>query len=139
MKHVLSFTTILLLLIVSCTPFPPDTEEDMQTMALKLTTLTKMVEAGVRYDNMTLDRGERPLLICATAEDEKLFHWLDDSYHMRVDIIAGHAVLLVCTKDKKKGLYEDTNCVEGPDVNLRRQENKCEFTLTIADIKKSCE
>jgi hypothetical protein len=139
MKHIVSFTIILLLTTVSCTPFISPTEEDMQTMSLKLVSLTKMVEAGIRYENMNLERGERPLLICATAEDEKLFHWLDDSYYIRADIKAGHAVVLVCTKDGKKGLYEDTNCVEGPDVDLRKYDNKCEFTLTESFIKKNCD
>ena len=140
-KQSVKLTIVVLttgIIIASCTPFISREDESMQTLGTKVTHLTKMIEAAVRYDGATLSEGEERLIEVATSHQPGFLRYFDE-YVVKVDIIADHAIVLVCTKDGKRGLYEDTACEAGPDISLWKSRRECEFTLSSPRVIEMCE
>jgi len=104
--------------------------EVMLTRASQLAKLSTAVESTVRYKNPPADLDEQGLLKFATRHDPQLLDNFAD-YKVRVLVAERHSVVLVCTKDGKRGLLEDAACTAAFDQHLWKDSSKpCEFTLT---------
>lgn len=138
-----SYTLIVFILgfflVSGCQIFVNREREEMQMIGPKLNSLSMKVEYKVYMDGASLDGGERKLLEESTGND--LLKWFDQNdYLVKANIIDQHAILLVCTSDGKRGLYEDTNCKTGPDIELwKSKENPCEFTIDKSYIQQYCQ
>lgn len=110
-------------------------EEEMYRLASALTKLSAAVEATVRYEEPPPGTGEQELLRLATQHDPSLLRPFEN-YFVRAVSQGRHAVILLCTKDKTRGLIEDAGCSAKLDAHLW-QENlpqACEFTTKINEI-----
>ena len=128
-------------LVSGCQMFVNREREKMQMIGPNLINLTKKVEVKVLLEDATLDKGERKLLEESTRNKPSLLEWFDENdYLVKANIIDQHAILLVCTSDGKRGLYEDTDCKTGPDKQLwKSKESSCEFTIDKSYIQQYCQ
>ncbi len=140
-----SYTLIVFILgfflVSGCQMFVNREREKMQMIGPNLINLTKKVEVKVLLEDATLDKGERKLLEESTRNKPSLLEWFDENdYLVKANIIDQHAILLVCTSDGKRGLYEDTDCKTGPDKQLwKSKESSCEFTIDKSYIQQYCQ
>lgn len=128
----------LFLLCSGCTGVGnPHTEEALPD----LKNLTRLVEAAVVYEGASLKNGDRALLEIASINEPSHLENLDRFYHIRPAIIKGHAIILLCTKDKKTALFETQAC---SDQKPKRYYDvypplPCAFTYTAEDVGSLCD
>lgn len=110
-------------------------EEEMYRLASALTKLSAAVEATVRYENPLPGIGEQELLRLATQHDPSLLKPFEN-YSVRAMSQNRHAIVLLCTKDKTRGLIEDAGCSAKLDQHLwqAEQPKSCEFTVRIDEV-----
>jgi len=110
-------------------------DEEMYRLASALTKLSAAVEATVRYENPPAGISEEELLRLATQHDPVLLKPFE-SYFVRVLSRDRHAIVLVCTKDKVRGLLEDAGCSARLDVHLWQAQppKSCNFTVKVEDV-----
>lgn len=73
------------------------------------------------------------LLTLATEEDPDLLEpFRHDLLKLNRDF--GHAVILVCTSDGKKGLLEDAGCTAEIERHLWKQDVACQFTISASKV-----
>ena len=110
-------------------------DEEMYRLASALTKLSAAAEATVRYENPPAGIGEEELLRLATQHDPVLLKPFE-SYFVRVLSQDRHAIVLVCTKDKDRGLIEDAGCSARLDVHLWQAQppKPCSFTVKVEDV-----
>ena len=118
--------------MVGCSLCPPVNVEKMLELGSALTKLSTAVESTVRYKNPPAGISDEDLLVMASQQDPELLRPFDE-YKLRVLSQDKHAIVLVCTKDGKKGLMEDAGCSGKLDRHLWEEElvMPCEFTLSI--------
>lgn len=119
---------VVLFLASGCErPAQPDAAR-MGPLASALTKLSGAVEATVRYESPPADAADEALLKLATAADPGLTTPFE-GYILRARQEAGHAVLLLCERDR--ALLEDLGCT-GPLETAHWQsavKAACAFTL----------
>lgn len=107
-------------------------EEEMYRLASALTKLSAAVEATVRYEEPPPGTGEQELLRLATQHDPSLLRPFEN-YFVRAVSRDRHAIVLLCTKDKTRGLIEDAGCSAKLDAHLWQANppKACEFTIKV--------
>ncbi len=107
-------------------------EEEMYRLASALTKLSAAVEATVRYEDPQPGIGEQELLRLATQHDPALLRPFEN-YTVRAMSQDRHAIVLLCTKDKTRGLIEDAGCSAKLDAHLWQANppKACEFTVKV--------
>ena len=106
----------------------------MYKLASSLTKLAAAVESTVRYKKPPAGISDKDLLKLATKHDPKLFEPFKN-YTVKVSQKNKHALVLVCTKNGKRGLLEDAGCSDAMDKHLWESTSSCKFSL---DIDKVC-
>ncbi len=110
-------------------------EKEMYSLASSLTKLAKSVESTVRYKKPPKGISDQELLKLATKHDPKLLDPFGN-YTLKVFSQDRHGIVLVCTKDGKKGLLEDAGCSAKMDKHLWQSSASCKFTLKVGDVCK---
>lgn len=105
----------------------PD-KKTMYKLGSSLTKLASAVESTVRYKKPPAGISDKDLLKLATKHDPKLLEPFSN-YTVKVSQKNRHAVVLVCTKDGKRGLLEDAGCSGEMDKHLWESSSGCKFTL----------
>ena len=110
-------------------------DEEMYHLASALTKLSAAAEATVRYESPPAGIDEEELLRLATQHDPALLKSFE-SYFVRVLSRDRHAIVLVCTKDKARGLIEDAGCSARLDMHLWQAQppKSCNFTIKVEDV-----
>lgn len=106
----------------------------MYKLASSLTKLAAAVESTVRYKKPPAGISDKDLLKLATKHDPKLLEPFKE-YTVKVSQKNKHALVLVCTKDGKRGLLEDAGCSSAMDKHLWESKSSCKFSL---DADKVC-
>ena len=135
MKHARPILLVLVFLAFGCCAAQAQSESEMQQLASDLTQLSPAVEAAVHYDPSTADLSDDELLKNATRTNpEKLAPFV--GYTLVVDRQAGHAAVLVCTKDGRKALLEDAGCTFRLEAHHWRAtpELPCKPTLNLKEV-----
>lgn len=125
----------VLISLSGCGHFALSPSEKMLPTGSALTKLSAAVESAVRYKNPPPNLNDEELLAFATKHDPSLLTPFS-SYRLRVLRQDAHAVILVCTKDGNKALFEDAGCTGPMDKNLWELSPAlpCEFTLKVQDV-----
>ncbi|QTA83682.1 Uncharacterized protein dnl_60960 [Desulfonema limicola] len=110
-------------------------EKTMYTLSSSLTKLSAAVESTVRYKKPPAGINDQDLLNLAVKHDPKLLEPFKE-YKLRVLQKNKHAVVLVCSKDGKKGLLEDAGCSAAMDKHLWQSSSSCKFTLDPDEVCK---
>lgn len=133
MRNLIYWTVTLAILSfnIGCTHSIASDSEKMLKLAAALTKLSSAVESTVNSDNPPFGISDSDLLTLATKHDPRILEPFAD-YTVRVLSQDHHAILLVCTKDRKRGLLEDAGCSSKFDMHLWKEQpaNECEFTLS---------
>lgn len=128
------FLVVMLVTEASCGPRP----KKMEVLGDELRRLTAAVQGEVSADPAgTAGLSDGELLARAAADDPALLKPFDD-YSLRTTREGDYVSVLVCTKDGKRGLLEDTNCTVTLDRPLWRDspEAACAPTVRLADVCK---
>ena len=131
MRAKIVFLALALIFTAGCRVSGAD-EEEMDRLASALTKLSAAVEASVGYENTPTGIGEKELLRLATQHDPALLKPFEN-YTVRVLSRDRHAIVLVCTKEKRQGLLEDAGCSAKLDAHLWQADppRACEFTVKV--------
>ena len=129
------FVTLLIiysLAITGCADRRSHEAQTIRPMASSLTKLSSEVEALIRYGNPPENATEDALFAIATKNDKGFIDAFGD-YKLRLHAQNKHAIILLCTKDGKRGLLEDLGCTGTLDRNLWEEdaEKPCAFSLSI--------
>lgn len=100
----------------------------MSKLASSLTKLASAVESTVRYKKPPKGISDAELLKLATKHDPKILAPFKN-YVVKVLNQNRHGVVLVCSKDGKRGLLEDAGCSRAMDKQLWKGSASCKFTL----------
>lgn len=93
-------------------------DTDYPELAARLMQITRAVEAEVRYgDAASAELVDEALLQKALAEKPG---WRQpfEGHALIARVLDGHAVVLVCSADKQRGLLEDSGCTPAFDNYL---------------------
>ncbi len=123
---------VLVIGIAGCGKKDKVSEKEMYSLASSLTKLAKTVESTVRYKKPPKGISDQELLKLATKHDPKILEPFA-AYTVKVSQQNRHGIVLVCTKDGKKGLLEDAGCSAEMDKHLWKSSSSCKFTLK-ADV-----
>jgi hypothetical protein len=107
----------------------------MYELGSALTMLSAAVEAEVRYGDLPADISDEELIRRATKHDPGLVAPFS-GYALRVARENRHAVVLVCTKDRRAALLEDAGCSAAMDRHLwdSAPATPCEFTVRVGEV-----
>ena len=130
-------TTALLLCLACCAGCSLlSTQPERGTLAAKMMNLSAAVDIYFsELPNPPADMEAEELLELATEHDEDLLADEFDQYRLKVAYQAGHAVLLLCTKDGSRALLEDAGCSARLDRKAFRKDLICTFALK---VNKDC-
>jgi hypothetical protein len=92
-------------------------ESTMLPLAAALTKLSRAVDAAVRYDSGAAALPEQELLKSSTAHDPSLLEPFAE-YAVGLSVRTPDSSVLVCTKDRSRGLLEDAGCTAPLDRHL---------------------
>lgn len=128
-------TMSLICLNMGCAHCIANDSESMFKLASALTKLSSAVESTVNLDNPPPGISDSELLVISTKHDPRLLEPFND-YYLRVLSQEQHSIVLVCTKDRKRGLLEDAGCSSKLDMHLWRDQpgNNCDFTLSPSSV-----
>lgn len=104
--------------------------------------LTRQAEVAVAFEGATLESGERQFLEKVSAKEPSHLRYLDSKgYKTRVAIMNGHAVLLLCTPDGKRALFETIACAHKKPKRHKDASipMACEFTYSQDEIAELCD
>lgn len=130
--------SLLSILLVSCCSKcakQDSTEEAMFIKASALTKLSTAVEATINIDKPDESVSDQEILKISTEDDPLLLEPFKNDV-IKINRDFGHAVILVCSNDGKKGLLEDAGCTGKMDVYLWNITNACEFTISSLSLCK---
>ena len=110
--------------------------EEMLTKASALTKVARAVASAVQFKDAPASLSEEELLRFATRHDAEMLEPFRD-YAVRARRIGMASSVLMCTKDRRTGLIEDSGCSARSDVHLweRTPAVPCRFQL---DLDKVC-
>lgn len=110
-------------------------ESTLNELGPKLLTLTESVESEVHDGDAPDGLTDDELIQRATAHDPGLVAPFR-GYAVRVAREDGHALLLVCTKDRKRALLEDAGCTYYLEKRAWKDSppRRCEFSLRVPDV-----
>ena len=117
----------------------PVDRDDMYKLATSTMYLTGNVEELYRTSAVPGDADNETILSMATEKDENLRQDFID-YKVLFKPELGHAVVLVCTKDGRQALIEESGCSLGPD-KLHWEAAApvpCAFTIDERYMEKNC-
>jgi len=113
----------------------PQQYEEIPSMLNVLTTKAQIaVEDGVFNAG-----GEQAVIEFIRTKNSNVLSWFTErNYELKIGVIAGTAVVLVC--DQNKPIYEDTYCKPGaPDKNhINSSLQSCEITMSEIEIAEIC-
>ncbi|QTA86113.1 hypothetical protein [Desulfonema magnum] len=136
MKKILVVVLALMLAVsIGCGKKDKPDKKVMNKLASSLTKLASAVESTVRYKKPPKGISDQELLKLATKHDPRLLEPFKE-YTVKVSQKNRHAIVLVCTKDGKRGLLEDAGCSGPMDKHLWETSSSCKFTLTVDDVCK---
>ncbi len=126
---------ILPFVLGACVHWGISEDEQMLRLGSALTKLSAAVENSVRYKNPPPDLSDAELLALATQHDPALLDPFRD-YAVRVLRQDRHAIVLVCTQDRQRGLLEDAGCTGKLDKQSWKENppQPCEFGLAIPTV-----
>lgn len=128
---------LVALLMSGCRAFaePHIDEATMFPLAAALTKLSRAVDATVRYDTKAQSLPEGELLRSSTAHDPGLLEPFAE-YSVGVRVAAPDSSVLICTKDRTRGLLEDAGCSPAMDQHLwqSREPLACRPVLDLAAV-----
>ena len=134
MKKIFFLAMIMSSLSISgCADYHSNDEgKAIRPLASALTKLSSEVESVVRYEDPPANATDDDLLKLATKNDPGFLDTFS-GYKLRVLSQERHAILLLCTEDRKRGLLEDLGCTSSLDRNLWKEDAvmPCEFTLSM--------
>jgi hypothetical protein len=104
----------------------------MGELSSAVTKLTANVESTVRYANIPTNISESELLDRSTEHDPQILKFFS-KYSIHIIHNDRDAVILVCTKDEKRALFEDAGCTAELDEILwtNKPPRRCAFGTTV--------
>lgn len=127
------FAAAGLLLLAGCMPEFHRKESNLMPLASSLTKLTAAVESTVAFKkNAPAGARDQELVRTATAHDASLAQPFT-KHLIRAEARGGHALVLLCSKDGTKALFEDVGCTAKVDKHLWETPSPCEFTISVED------
>jgi hypothetical protein len=138
MRKLAAFFLITVVLNVGCIKAITKTDKYEEIPSM-LNILTNKVQSAV--EDGYFANGEQVLLAYVSEKYPNVYNWFEDrSYELRIDVVDGYAVVMVC--DEGMPVFEDTYCNAGfPDKDHRGTSDfkSCEITMTIEEVKNICE
>lgn len=110
-------------------------KEELQELGPWVTKLSSALEVHVGFEHVPPGTSEADLLRQATADAPQLLARFSP-YKLRARQQGKNGVLLVCTADGKRALFEDAGCT-GPLEAAHWQKTPakgCEFTVEVAKV-----
>lgn len=122
-------------LAASCRSANYRKSEEMMPLASRLTKVTMAVEAAVQNDPAAGGLSDAKLIRLATAHDRSLVRPFS-KLKLRAEGRGGHAVVLLCSKDGKTALFEDSGCTASMEKHhwQAAQPVPCELTIPAEDV-----
>lgn len=131
----LAVLSVCMIFVSGCSLSRDKKAEKMYSLGASLTKLCKSVEATVRYKNPPEAITDDELLLLSTRHDPSLLEPFQ-GYYKQVRRRDRHAVILVCTSDRRDGLLEDVCCTAALDNNLWQHDSApCDYTM---DVQERC-
>jgi hypothetical protein len=131
----LAVLSICIIFFSGCSLHRDKKAEKMYSLGASLTKLCASVESTVRYKNPPENITDYELFLLSTKHDPSLLEPFTE-YFKKILRCDRHAVILVCTPDRGKGLLEDACCTTGLDNNLWQYDSlPCDFTI---DVQERC-
>jgi hypothetical protein len=134
MKKIIS-VAIAALFISGCTILQikkyPD-QEEMYAKSASMRKLSAAVESAVQYKNPPPELENEQLLEFATAHNPNLLSGFA-KYKVKAKNINNHSLVLMCDREEKHALIEDSGCTGELDAHHWQQKPlpPCEFTLQV--------
>jgi hypothetical protein len=101
----------------------------MGGLSSEVTKLSKAVETSVRYSDVsTINDSE--LLAKSTEHNPELLK-IFSGYFIRIARNDKDVIILICTKDQKRALFEDAGCTPELDKEFLKENLKCDFTSKV--------
>lgn len=124
---------LLLAAAAACRSASYREKEALMPLASRLTKLTAAVESAVAFKK-TAPAGARDLELVrlATAHDPGLAEPFA-RHALRAEARDGHALLLLCSEDGARALFEDAGCTAQVDRHHWEAPAPCAFTLSVRD------
>lgn len=109
--------------------------EEMLTKASALTKVARAVASAVQFKDAPESLSEEELLRFATQHDPEMLEPFRD-YLLRARRAGMATSVLMCTKDRRTGLLEDSGCSAQLDAHLweRSPPVTCAFQLNLAEV-----
>lgn len=127
------FPAAAVILLAGCMPEFHRKETSLMPLASSLTKLTAAVESTVAFKkNAPAGARDQELVRVATAHDASLIEPFAQ-HTLRAEERDGHAVVLLCSKDGAKALFEDVGCTAKVDKHHWETSTPCEFTIAVQD------
>ena len=102
------------------------------TLAAKMMNLSAAVESYFsELPGPPRDMEDKDILELATEHDHDLLAGEFRCFQLKVEYQAGHAVLLLCSKDGSRALMEDVGCSAPLDRKAFDKDLPCAFTLKV--------
>ena len=107
-------------------------KEEMLTKASALTKVARAVSSAVEFKDAPASLSEEELLRFATQHDPEMLQPFRD-YVIRPRRVGMASSVLMCTKDRRIGLIEDSGCSARSDAHLweRSPHVPCEFQVNL--------
>jgi hypothetical protein len=118
-----------LALLCGCPRNKEPSPEELNRLGSALTKLSAAVEATARYRNPPAGTSDSALLALSTQHDPVLLRPFA-GYKLLARAENRHGLVLVCTADGKRALFEDAGCTGRLDAShwQASQEVPCQFT-----------
>ena len=109
--------------------------EEMLVKASALTKVARAVASAVQFKDAPASLSEEELLRFATQHDPEMLEPFRD-YAVRARRVGMASSVLMCTKDRRTGLIEDSGCSARSDAHLwdRIPRVPCEFQLNLDQV-----
>jgi hypothetical protein len=121
----------MILLSSACIPWQTQ-KMRMGKLSSALTKLSANVESTVQYADNPPNIGESELLQKSTEHNPQILKFFS-KYSIHIIHNDKDAVILICTKDQKRALFEDAACTPELDKILWKNKppNRCTFATTV--------
>ena len=101
----------------------------MGGLSSEVTKLSKAVESTVRYSDVS-NISDSELLARSTEHNPELLKQFS-GYFIRIARNDRDVIILICTKDQKRALFEDAGCTSELDKISWDKNLKCDFTSKV--------
>ncbi len=136
-EKILPEILILIFIFTGCA-FPGAKTQRYEEIPPMLNVLTNKAQIAVE-EGIFNKGGEQAVLEYINNKNPNVLSWFTDrNYELKIGVIAGTAVILVCGPGNP--IYEDTYCNPGaPDKDHRNSSlQSCEITMSEIEIAKIC-